>query len=337
MERKSSIELLRIISFLMVVILHISPIGLVVANPINPGTFSSYFCLLTRIFVTGAVMIFVAIGGYVSFYGNFDTKKSLKKLFIPLLMYLPFFMQITYKNYHPDSFRLFLSINSEHFFTVYGTYYHLWFIFVYFVTLILFKYIRVGIDKFSKKENLFFILFLLVISSINTFYPLINIQIFNDYFFNYLLSFISIYACGYYINKYDVKVNKKLCIFILFIIYVLYSFFFRVISHQEEKLFFDFMNTNNLFNKLLGVFWLLLFKDINIKSKLINSISSLTYGGYICHVIFITILMKYIDLYQYFNHKYYVLIMGVIIILVALLSLLLEWLRKLVLKAFKLA
>ena len=331
-QRKSNIELLRIICFVMIVTLHISPIGLVAANPIEQGTFSYYFCILMRIFVNAALTTFVIIGGYVSFYGKFDLKKTLKRLFIPFLMFFPVFMYRTCVNYQINDIGKFFEYNIKDLLSFSGSYYHLWYIFVYLIILILFNYLREGLDKKSKKENFIFITILLLFSSVNTFYPSLNIRIFNDLFSNRLLFLTAVFCSGYYINKYDIKVSKPFAIGLIIINYIIFALLFKMVSNHEGSLYYIYLDNNNLFTGLLSISWLLLFKNIDIKNMIVNKIASLTYGAYICHVIFIEVFMKYINLYQYFNHKYYILIMSIFIILVIVCSFILEYVRKKIIK-----
>ena len=312
-EKNVGIQLLRIVLFFMIVALHVVPDGLV-TNEIPAGTFNWYFCVLFRLFVSTAVITFVIIGGYVANPNStFDFKKSLKRFSIPLLMCLPFLIYINCLGFGTDNI---ISTNIINFLTFLGAYYHLWYIILYFAVVCIFPLIKEGFNKLPRKSLRVILIIMLFLCSINSFYPqIVKINFFNGLFNDMLLTFLTVYSIGYYIKKYDIKINTVLNIFLLIICYIIYVYMYKfTISYINYNV--NLLTNNNILCIAIAILFLLLFSKLKIKSSIIDKIGNLTYGAYIIHTFFITMITVVFNYLLYFSNKFYFLIIICFILIV---------------------
>ena len=282
--KKSNIEILRIIAFLMVCVIHITSVVLV-DNLLVKNSLNWYYAIIMRSIAAPAICIFIIISGYLTGkkYEK-NPKAPFKRLFIPLMCYLPVLIYVDYKITNS----IVLTINNMISFT--GYFYHLWYILVYSVIIFIIynlkKYIK--LNKKSYLKIIFFMLGIITISS--TIMNIFNINIFYNYFANNIFIYMLIlYFFGIIVGNYDIKFKKKYSL----IVYLLSILSNILIYINFGEILTFITSTTQIFNCVSAISLFMFFKDINIKSsKFINWIGSLTFGGYIIHVFFISYLQK---------------------------------------------
>jgi peptidoglycan/LPS O-acetylase OafA/YrhL len=129
---------------------------------------------------------------------------------------------------------------------------------------------------------------------------------------------------GAYFGKYEIKIKKHLLILGYALIPSL-IFFYCVLSSQESVL--KYIEYSYLSVVLQGMLLFLFFIKLELKSKIINYLGSLVYGGYIIHVLFISILQKVFPFTTFFNSNYYPIIDLLFIFFVLVASFLMEIIR----------
>ena len=337
MKRKSNIELLRIMAFLMVIVIHVTPTGLVIPNGIESHSYSWYYASLMRCLANPAITIFLMISGYVSYYkkDNFNVKKTLIRLLIPLFVLAPILclINILETGFSSQTFKTLLDTSVS----LTGSFHHLWYIVGYFLIVILAPVLLKGIEKITKKEFLLMLITMYIFTGVTELISLIIGKIlFCGMFSNNIVYFLIVFMTGIYINKYDIKV-KKIISFIIVIcfMYINYKIFLVNNPINSNLQLLTIANNFQIFNILQTIYIFLFFKELKIQSKIINNIAKLTYGAYIVHVFFIYYLQRIVPFIPYLNNFNYFLYDLRFIFCVAICSLLTEAIRQLLFMIYK--
>lgn len=325
-KRNTSIELLRIVSILFIVLSHYSVHGQLQFYEMNLN-FNKYLIEFTNTGHLG-VDIFVIITGYFLVTQAFNLSKLFKMvlqiIFYSLSIYL---ILILFKledfNIRQLAFSIFPIITNKY-----------WFATSYIVLYILHPFINIFLKALSKKQHLLLIFIILFLwSLIPTF----------TYYYNMngteLLQIFMLYCIGAFIklhstNKpFEKKVSKILIIFssvTSILLYILLLFIQERISILS-KLKFDHISRNSLFVILLATGIFLFFKNLNIKyNGFINNIAKCSFGVYLIHehnMIKPLIWQNWLTNGSYENSPYLIFHMILCTLLVFVVCIIIEYLR----------
>ena len=338
MERKSNIELLRILAFIMVVFTHITPVALTIPNGIASHSYSWYYATLIRCLVTPAISIFVIITGFVCYFNKekYNVKKTLKRIFIPLLVFIPliFTINMLESNSLHEAVKSFLNMVLW----LNGSLHHLWYIVAYTFLIIITPILIKGVEAYNKKQFTIVLLTLYILIGGSELITILkNINVFNGMFRNNLVYFITMFLTGYYINKYNIKV-KKIVTFIIgiIVIYINYKIFLINNPINTTLNYMTIANNFQILNILQSICIFMFFKEMNIGNiNIVNCISRLTYGAYIVHVAFIYYNQKIFPFLQYVTYKNYYVYDIAFATSVVICSLITEGIRQLIIKFYK--
>lgn len=338
MKRKSNIELLRILAFIMVIFIHVTEVGLVIPNGIESHSYTWYYATIMRAFVQPAVTLFILISGYVVYFNRekYSIKKNIKKILIPIIMLTPLLFVVNILVYG-------LSINTavgflSEMITFTGVYHHMWYVAVYLFIILITPMLINGIERYSKKNYTILLIIMYILIGITELINIVGqINCFQGMFSNQIIFFIAIFLTGYYINKYNVRM-KKIINFILYIIlfYVRYKIFLHYNPINAPLNFTIIANNFNILNILCAILIFLFFKELKTKeNKIINHIAKLTYGAYIIHTFYIFYNQKFIPFTQFVKNENYYLFDIAFVLSVAICSLFTEEVRNLIEIAYK--
>lgn len=330
MERKSNIELLRIIAFLMVVFIHVTPTGLMITNGIVSHSYSWYYTTIVRCIVNPAVTIYIIISGYVTYFNRnkYNIKKQLKRILIPIIGLTPilFCINIFENGINIKTLKEFINMVVM----LNGTFYHMWYIVGYIFIILIAKMLIKGIETYSQRQYTRLLISMYILIGVTELYTLLTDRIvFVGMFNNNLIFFIVMFLTGYYINKYNIKIDKRISATMIIIIeYINYTIFLKYNPINSPLKLMTIANNFQIFNILQSIFIFLFFKEMKIKkSKIINYIAKLTYGAYIVHVFYIYFNQKYFPFLRYINNNDYFIYDISFVIIVAMCSILTESIR----------
>lgn len=303
MKRNTSIEMLRIVSILLIVMSHYSVhSGIITSNlPLGINRFLLESISLGNI----GVIIFVLINGY------FSIKKkqpfSLKKLLI-LYLQIWFYSFSIYIIFVIIGLQKF-SIKSLIMSTLPITFKIYWFASVYIILYIFSPYINIYINSLSKKNHQYFLLLAFTIFSI------LKTLTFQDLFCNELIQFILFYCTGSYIGKYEdkIKISKKqitiilisalVLVFISIITLDVIGMYYKVFSEHSRY----FLSRTSFFSIIIAVSVFFLFLKKNaFYNKYVNKISTCVFAVYLIsdNKYIRDILWTDLQMYNYIHHHY---------------------------------
>lgn len=268
-ERKSNIELLRIISMIMIVAHHFSVHGKFVLK-----TTEFLNTVWLQLLSSGGkigVNIFVIISGYFLIKSENINIKKLIKLILQILFYLIILTLI------------FVGFNLYPF-SIKGISW--WFAKTYLILYLIHPYINKMLNNLEKLEYKNFLLMLTIIFSI---FPTITSNTADD---GNIMWFIYLYSIGGYLKKYLIidkeKTNKYakltfltyLLTFSITIVFLLIGKKYNIFLEKSNYLF----GMEKITTLIISVLFVLTFINLDIKSnKIINVISSTTFGIYLIH------------------------------------------------------
>lgn len=290
--KESNIELLRIISMFYIVLYHLIIHSNMISNSIG---LTKYTFLLIESLTLVHVNSFILITGYFQSNSKFKSRKILSlnnqvwfyKVVIPIALIILGIIAI------PDTVTIFKTIMPID----YGTY---WYVNTYILLYLLSPFLNKIINGLSKKNfKLLLTLLIIFISFIPTF---TRDESFNTYSGRSLITFILLYFIGAYIRKYSVEddifekkstpSNRKKIFFGGYILLTIISFVFVSIGIRLERCNATLQYIGIILQNfhasyaspiiiLQTVCYFLLFKNIKIKSKIINFVSSYTFSVYL--------------------------------------------------------
>lgn len=275
-KRKSNFELLRIICMIMIVTLHVLGHG---------GGFKSTNIYSGNFFVVNiiksltivAVNCYVLIAGYFGINSTINFKKF-KKIYIQVLFY----------SLVINGGFLLLGIKDISKFIILQTFLPItmktwWFVTNYLILYLITPYINRLIKNLSFKEINKLLIILFGVFILWSSLVIIGNPIDNSGGYS-LYNFIYMYIIGAYINIYfkDNKICKKITLLIYlissFALSIFNVFICRIKGGDLTIYAYNFLP---IFIASIALF--LFFKQINIQSKCINKIASLTLGVYLIH------------------------------------------------------
>lgn len=286
-QRKSNIELLRIVSMLLIISFHyVYKSGYVFESL----SINSFIVKTFYLFGELGVNLFVLITGYFMIKGQFSLKKLIRLIleveFCHLLALIIAHNVgiITFNNPIRDNILLFFPI-------IKGEY---WFITAYILLYIFSPFLNILLQKMEKRTyQKFLIICIIIFSIIPTFFGIFFNTTEGFLFYSRFIWLIVIYSVGAYINLYQINIfkNKRIIItsaaisfgIMLLGILIIYKFIniFGKLGTTEVAYFWP-PNTIPMFILSISIFEI--FLNIKIKNnKIINTLASTTLCVYILH------------------------------------------------------
>jgi len=195
-----------------------------------------------------------------------------------------------------------------------------------------------GIDTYNKKNFTYLLVTMYVLVGGTELVTILEGKIlFRGMFNNNLIFFITMFLTGYYINKYNIKINKFLALFMVIIFnFINYKIFLNGNSINTPLNYMTIANNFQILNIMQSIFIFLFFKELKIKNhKSINYVAKLTYGAYIIHIFYIFYNQRFFEFLKYVNEKEYFIYDVAFVMLVAICSLLTENIRQCLVKIYK--
>lgn len=316
MKRESNIELLRIISIILVFLLHANYMSLGIVQPtdIINAPWSSFFKAFSEQLCIVAVNVFVFISGW------FGIQARLKGV-------LSLLFQITFFHLLFVLFYLMLGISIPTKEVLKGFYFgaSYWFVVSYLVLYAISPVLNSFVKSASLKEYLSVLLSFFFFEF--AFGWVINVENFASGYS--ALSFIGIYLLARFLRKYPSKI-VRLNIITTTLLYLTFTLipvllFFLTKKHMGSIAY------SSPFVILASVFFFLIFKNLKIKhSKYINSIAGSSFSLYLIHCDSL-VWGHYLDLmlkaYKYIGGAWYVLFVIIFALLCGFISVMLDKVR----------
>jgi len=286
-NRKSNIEILRIISIILIVLFHC-----VFHSGLSFGFNFSFNKFMSKIFwMYGelGVNLFVLIMGYFMINAKFKFKKFVKIIFQVLFYHFLTIIFACYIGIYQ------LSEIRQFFFIAFPvTLNSYWFITAYILIYIFSPYLNLFVKKIEKLQYQKFLLLLLIIFSIiPTFFGVLYNNTESLLYYNRFIWFIVLYLIGAYIKLYSIsfiETKKKSIIisvlsFLTLIVSILiidkFDFLFAKIGLTEVAYLWT---PNNIPMLLLSISIFGIFLNMKIKdNKIVNKFASTTLGIYLLH------------------------------------------------------
>ena len=335
-ERNIGLELLRNISMMMVVALHI--LGHTnVLKEVEYGTSQYYISWIIESISFVSVNIYVLISGYFLYNSKFKIKKIVS-IYLQVIFYtvgiygllvllgkLDFSIVLLIKTFIP---------------IITGQY---WFITAYIVMYVFSPVLNIIINKLNKTQhkciNILLLLFACVIGT--AFYALTgNTPVLTEYS---SLWFITLYSISAYIKKYKVEISNKKIITIYFIslaLMVLTKIIPGIINNNYVEIDYLRKASNILFKYtsitvvLMSMTMFMYFKELKIENKLIKKITlffaPLTFGVYLIHEnqYFKEILWDIFDASKWINSNIFVLKIIATVLCIFIVLSLIDYIRR---------
>jgi len=340
-KRQANFEVLRIVAMLMIITHHFLMYGGIFSN-ITPGNWKYYAFHIIEYSCLIAVNIYIMITGYFQIQSKVKMKKiiymELQMIFYSVILYI---ISISFNKIEFNTITF-----LKTFFPFITKKY--WFMTAYMGLYLIIPFFNKFVNLLNKKEytNLLFLL-LLLLSIVPSIFPL------NDIFDRTggysLIWFIVLYLLGGYIKLYlDSKVFLKRKLLLINIAVIFIQMIIRVICLNVKgvNLLKNYLSFSNSYNNILLVIetvaFFLLFKQITVKNKYIEKIvlkiSPLTLGVYLIHehVIFKRIIWDDIlHPSRYLINWKIFLVLIIDVVLIFLTTCLIEKIRVIMFKVFK--
>lgn len=285
-ERKTNIELLRIIAMILIISFHYVYKSNFTFEELSVN---SFIVKVFYMFGELGVNLFILITGYFMVTGKFSVKKLIY-LIIEVNFYYLLSILIGQKlgtiqlTTAKDYMMIFFP-------TIHARY---WFITAYIIVYILSPYLNILIQNMKKKEYQRLLMILLLIwCIIPTIFEVFYNTTENMLFYSRLIWLIVMYLVGAYIKLYPIEIfskkrNSNLCAILTFAcmlvsIVIIYKFknIFEKLGTTEIAYFWT---PNTMLMFLLSVSIFEIFLNIKMKSiKIVNIIASTTLGIYMIH------------------------------------------------------
>ncbi|MCD7872017.1 MAG: acyltransferase [Clostridiales bacterium] len=280
-ERNMGIELLRIVSMLMIVTLHVLKQGGVLDN-VFQGTYRYYFAWIMRIACIGAVDLYALISGYVCVNGK-TCYSRIMEIWLQAAVYCVGISAVYYC-LRPESFKIADFINQ--FFPLSTN--HYWYLTAYFIVFLFIPYLNKLINSLSVNQLKKLGILLFVLTSL---WPNVAQMDLLKMDGGYCVLWITIlYLFDALINKINLKNSVKSGYMLLgYALCTVVSFMFKFITEKySTSVNPGLLMTYDSFTVLAGSICLFLFfVKLNIKSRalkgIIKTIAPASFGVYIIH------------------------------------------------------
>jgi len=318
-NRKSSIELLRIIAMFFIITSHYSVHGGFKFDAMH-FSFNKLLLNYTILGNLGANIFFIISGFFLS-KSKFCLEKIFKLIFQTMTYSIIIYVilciidnSLISKN---NIISAFIPI------TLY------WFITAYTIIYLLFPYFNKLINAMNKKEFIFLLLIMLV------FWSILPTSFKISLFPSVIIDVIILYFIGAYIRYYiDIeKINSKL-LYALLTIFVLIMLVLTLLTNMLNyplQNILIYYNKNSIFTIIISVLIFVIFCKFKFTSKFINYISSCVFGVYLFHdneFIRYRIWQTICKNYLYQDSKYLILHLMTCVLMVFIIGIIIELIRK---------
>ena len=284
-ERNSSIELLRIIAMIGVIVLHYNHAdGGGVFKYVNGGSIEEKYAFFSESLFICAVNLYVMISSY--FLSVTEKRKFIKIVEligqVVLFQVSFYFINLVSSNTPPSFNGIIKSLLPANYFVV-----------LYLTVYILSPYINIMIKNLSKKNFTRLVMLLFFLFSVWTFFTdflnnifgtiegLNTVGLHGDQYGYTIVNFLMIYCIGAYVRITEINMTKKqsltgifLCVTLIFLEKIVATAFYG------DSLAWKY---NNPLVVLLPVFIILLFTKIEINSRIINELAKSAFTCYLIH------------------------------------------------------
>lgn len=269
--RKTNLELLKVVSTIMIIILHYlnGNMGGALKETLS-NTFNYYFIRVIESFCIIAVNCFVLITGYFMITKNSIRIKKvanliLISLFYSLVLYgISVLLKINTFSFNGLTTALMVMYNSK------------WFIVVYIGLYLLIPYLnKITLDMEKSQYRKFLIILFSILSIIPTAFPEVC---YNDKGYG-ILSFILLYFIGGYIRLYYKPVKSTYYYFMIY-------FFCTMLTTSlvvGKMLKYNWWSYNTIVNVISSISLILLFLKFEFNSKIIVYLATFSLPVYIIH------------------------------------------------------
>lgn len=273
--------------------------------------------LLIYVLSRPAVDCFVLITGFFLTKKNLPCELDLKKhrkVYIPLLWCIPLIAMYILIFHQERGLIKNVLATGWSFVKVLDLFGHLWYIVGYIWILLLAPFLNRITKGLSKMQYQYFIILISILlvglSSINDFFGLRFVYgyTFNSFSeqdsYNIVL-FIPLYFIGGYISKFDIHIRRPLMKFLLMGVLVtaftfLYSYtggiktmgrtLMGMDAHYAFSFYEAFCKYNNIFILLMSYFLFMTFRQMDFKSKVINTVAKGSYTGNLVHMVVLSLI-----------------------------------------------
>ena len=333
--RQGGIDLFRIISMFMVIVIHVNGAGGILRNPLNTA-WSPVWVIgsIIQVFCVVAVNCFALISGYV-----YVGKKTKIKSIINLWIQAFFISVVAYAIkvlLNEESFSLTMLIKQM----LFITFNKWWYFTAYFLLFFFIPIFNSAIEKCGKVlMGLLIIVFGIIFCGMAYASPHDVLGLINGYSFLWLAY---LYLVGAYVKRYDFKIKikgqpiKTGYYFLLYVIFTVLHLLVELVSSYFNGWASVPVQANYmyLFNFLASVSLLIFFANVKIKSsKTLLFFSSTTFGVYLLHTA-----IGMTDRFAFLlNYHWVITILAILgfAIIIYLGCTVLEYLRQLLFKACK--
>ena len=290
MYRNRKLDLLRVISMIMVIIIHIA--NYYCRSYSNISRVSYLGALIFNTISRISVPTFFMISGATLLNKKYDKCKNKirikRKLITLLVITIVYFLWDTYYMEKSVNLIKLLYMPERKL---------LWFMYAIIGIYISLPFIKCMVDKMAKEEDKLFIILWIVFNGI-----LKNIGI-TEYYRVPIIDgtyYLGYFVIGYLILKYSKEIEEKknnlfliLASLLSFLIVVITTYF---ISLNNNKHFTGLLTYSNLFVIISSIssFILIYFNITEKDNKIVSKLSYLSFGIYLIHGIFLNIIMNYI-------------------------------------------
>ena len=297
-KRDYKLDLLRVISMIMVVIIHIANYYCRAFNDIDKISYlgALIFNTISRI----SVPFFFMISGATLLNKKYDKEKNkeriIKKIITLIVITIIYFI---WDKYYMNKDINIISLLSRPERKL------LWFMYAIIGIYISLPFIKCMVDKMNKEEDKLFIILWLIFNGV-----LKGLNIGNTYLIPIISGtyYLGYFIIGYMIIKYykfiNKKKNNKLLLITMFLIFIIVVFFTYFISIYNDKHFTKLLTYSNCLIMIasLSSFIYLYFNIKDRENIIISKLSNLSFGIYLFHGIILDFIMKlipYKDIYSY--------------------------------------
>lgn len=339
-NRHIGLDLLRIIAMLMIVMQHFLTHNAALSGEMV--SLNYYVGMFIRTICSVAVDCYFLITGYFMITHKARIEKVIglwgETLFWSILVF--------------GIMRMFVSVNTTELLYTFLpiSMKEYWFITVYIVLYILTPYFNLLIKSMSRLQYKTLIAILLLVFSI--WKMIVPTSSTLDSSGGYGLPIaVVMYFMGAYIKKYNIRIKQKYNIFICIIVPIIQMMTYLIIESMEKKFIWlgDYLISDilsyytSICMIICAVSYFMLFKNIKIKNKIIESIiiniSPLTLGVYLIHEQIL--LRKYlwktlIPVERLIKEPYFIAMAIISVILVFVICCILEYIRKICTKKLRL-